>query len=299
MKDHHGLARKLEEAIRAHVGSDFHLDSTSPEIAEGSGKTVLVGDGKRFFVKYGKSGALDRFSAEADGLVALRDADCFRTPATIDCSGDDEHAWIILEHLELHPVRTLAEGRLAAEALANLHAHQSDAFGWHRDNYIGNTPQQNDHSGNWSRFFALQRLKPQFEFAAGTEFGGELAKLGQKIIDRTPALFLDYRARPSLVHGDLWHGNIAITNDGHVASFDPAIHFGDHEVDLAMTELFGGLPDTFYATYRALWPLAEGHAERKTLYNLYHILNHLNLFGRGYLGQATRMAKQLSSMLSR
>jgi len=292
------LVRKLEDVIRGRIGTSFRVESVSQRTEGPSGKAILVGGGKRLFVKFSGAGAADRFEAEADGLQALRMADCLHVPEAIDCNSDDEHAWIVLEHLELRPVRTVEEGRLAAEALTRLHANQSEAFGWHRDNHIGDTPQENRQSGNWSRFFALQRLKPQFELAAINGFGAELTKLGQKIIDRTPAMFLDYHARPSLVHGDLWHGNIAISCEKEiVAMYDPAVHYGDHEVDLAMAELFGGLPNTFYSTYRALSPLAEGHAERKTLYNLYHILNHLNLFGRSYLGQATRMVKDLSLSL--
>lgn len=298
MNGQHALARKIEDAIRAHIGNGFRLESmTQPEGAPGKNAVVVVGGGQRFFVKFAGIGASDRFLAEADGLQALRDADCCRVPQTIDCGCDDADAWLVLEHLELRPVRTIEEGHLAAEAMASLHAHHAEEFGWHRDNYIGDNPQQNHRSGNWSRFFAHQRLKPQFELASANGFGGQLTKIGHEIVNRTPAMFLDYHARPSLVHGDLWHGNIAISEGGTVAIYDPAIYFGDHEVDLAMSELFGGLPSAFYAAYRALSPLAEGHAERKTLYNLYHILNHLNLFGRGYLSQATRMAEQLSRAL--
>lgn len=292
------LAASIEEAIRKHTGSAFRLNSTVTTFDARAGRTVVGSDDKqRFFVKFGALDALDRFEAEADGLQALRTAGSSRVPDTIGCGNDDEHAWLILEHLALRAVGTAEEGHLAAHAVASLHANQGEQFGWHRDNYIGDTPQANPASGNWSRFFALQRLKPQFERAAANGFGGELTKAGAKIIDRVPAMFLDYRARPCLVHGDLWHGNIAIAEDDRPALYDPAIHYGDHEVDLAMAELFGGLPSSFYATYRGLAPLAEGHEERKTLYNLYQMLNHLNLFGRGYLGQATRMTKELSRLL--
>ena len=293
------LLANIEAAIRSHAGNAFTIDRTRPMPGEAAGKTVVSsGTQERFFVKFAHLDAADRFEGEADGLQALRTSTRFRVPTTIDCGSSGSHAWLILEHLRIGPVSTVEHGKLAAEALVELHSNQGEEFGWHRDNYIGDTPQENGKTGNWSRFFALHRLKPQFERAAANGYGAELTKPGARIIDRVPAMFLDYRARPCLVHGDLWHGNIAITDDGRPALYDPAAHYGDHEVDLAMTELFGGLPESFYATYRAIAPLAEGHHERKTLYNLYHMLNHLNLFGRSYLGQVKRMTEQLSKMLA-
>ena len=121
-------------------------------------------------------------------------------------------------------------------------------------------------------------------------------KKGENLADKLPALFLDYRPQASLLHGDLWHGNAALCGEAP-AVFDPAVYHGDRETDLAMTELFGGFPEAFYAAYREAWPLSEGYETRKTLYNLYHVLNHLNLFGSGYRGQAERMIERLLAEL--
>jgi len=143
------------------------------------------------------------------------------------------------------------------------------------------------------------RLTPQLQLARAKGHRGAIGREADQLLERVPALFLDYRPRPSLLHGDLWHGNAAMDVDGRPAIFDPAVYRGDRDADLAMSELFGGFPTAFYVAYRAAWPPAEGYEQRKTLYNLYHILNHLNLFGRGYLGQAERMIRALDFELRR
>jgi fructosamine-3-kinase len=161
------------------------------------------------------------------------------------------------------------------------------------DNTIGSTPQHNNRESNWVRFWQKQRLGKQLEFAADNGYGGQVLRLGEKVLEKVPVFFSDYQPAPSLLHGDLWGGNAAVTTQGEPVMFDPACYYGDREADLAMTELFGGFGRDFYAAYQTIYPLDSGYAQRKTLYNLYHILNHLNLFGRGYLGQATAMMERL------
>jgi fructosamine-3-kinase len=166
-------------------------------------------------------------------------------------------------------------------------------FGWQRDNFIGSTPQCNAAAPTWPFFFARRRLLPQLELAKRHGHHGQLIASGERLAEQLPALFVDHQPQPSLLHGDLWSGNAATDEAGTLALFDPAVYFGDREADLAMSELFGGFPDSFYAAYREAWPLADGFEQRKTLYNLYHVLNHLNLFGSGYLHQAERMIARL------
>jgi fructosamine-3-kinase len=120
---------------------------------------------------------------------------------------------------------------------------------------------------------------------------------GERLTEHLGGFFLDYRPAPCLLHGDLWSGNAGMLPDGTPVVFDPAVHRGDREADLAMSELFGGFPEAFYAAYRAAWPLDPGYETRKTLYNLYHVLNHFNMFGAGYLGQARRMIQKLAAEL--
>ena len=290
-------AGALEESIRNAVGNGFRLaDDPLPPVG-GSGQ--VNGQDRRLFGKLMPAADAARLDAEADGLAAIAATGTIRTPAVIVRGEAGGVAWLVLEWLDLHPIADDAAAGRAAEALAAMHRIEGDRFGWHRDNFIGATPQANPESDNWSRFFALQRLRPQLERAAANGHRGELQKDGQRVVERLPALFLDQRPRPSLLHGDLWHGNIGALADGTPVIFDPACYHGDHEADIAMSELFGGLPYAFYAGYRRQLPLSTDYETRKQLYNFYHILNHLNLFGRGYLSQACRMASQLRQALGR
>ncbi|MDO8262983.1 MAG: fructosamine kinase family protein [Gallionella sp.] len=166
-------------------------------------------------------------------------------------------------------------------------------FGFPHDNFIGTTPQPNGWKDDWVDFWREHRLCFQLHLAAQNGYGGQLQALGGKLLDMLPAFFAGYTPQPSLLHGDLWSGNHAFLADSTPVIFDPAPYYGDRECDLAMTELFGGYPTDFYAAYRAAYPLDAGYAVRKDLYNLYHILNHANLFGGGYVRQAEQMMQRL------
>jgi protein-ribulosamine 3-kinase len=182
-------------------------------------------------------------------------------------------AYLLLEYLELEERGDFAAlGRMLAAA----HRKTGPRFGWSRDNYIGSTPQANGWCEDWAEFWRERRLRPQLELAARKGFD-----LGP--IDPAPVLG-DHKPAAALLHGDLWSGNAGFTAEGPVV-FDPAVYYGDREADLAMTELFGGFPLEFYQGYEEVLPLDSGYQKRKHLYNLYHLLNHLNLFGGGYLAQ--------------
>ncbi|WP_068635509.1 fructosamine kinase family protein [Thauera butanivorans] len=295
----HPALPAVEAAIRQRIGNRFHIRN-SQTAGAGIDTTAIIADGsERFFVKLGSADRLPMFEAEIDGLLALAAAGSFRTPTPIASGGDGgAHAFLVLEHLELHPLQSAEHGSRFADALVALHQTTGPHFGWRRDNFIGSTPQCNTFADNWALFFTEHRLRPQFALARSRGFGGELQKQGERLFDRVPALFLDYRPRESLLHGDLWHGNAAVLADGTPTIYDPAVHYGDRESDLAMSELFGGFPGSFYARYRTGWALDEGYETRKQLYSLYHMLNHLNLFGRGYLGEALRLATRLNQALA-
>lgn len=253
------------------------------------------------FRKTGPALHLARFEAEADGLAALRATATLRVPALYGVGATDRgEAWIELEHFALRGLGRQA-GAWLGEQLAELHRTTGmtpDAnYGWPRDNFIGPTPQSNRSQRNWAGFFAAERLLPQLELAARAGLPRPLREQGERIAASLGAFFLDYRPPPSLLHGDLWSGNAGQLPDGTPVVFDPAVYRGDREADLAMAELFGGFPESFYAAYRAAWPLDAGYETRKTLYNLYHILNHFNLFGAGYLNQARRMIERLAAEL--
>lgn len=256
---------------------------------------------ERRFRKTGDAGGLTRFEAEIDGLDALRDTGCVRVPEKIGAGMTaDGTAWLELEYLDLAPLDRSSGARLG-EQLAELHrstGHAPDtAYGWPRDNFIGGSPQSNRSHTTWASFFAAERLRPQLAWAAGNGMERTLREKGERLAGNLGAFFLDYRPVPCLLHGDLWSGNAGQLPDGTPVIFDPAVYRGDREADLAMSELFGGFPESFYAAYRMAWPLDPGYEARKTLYNLYHILNHFNLFGAGYLNQARRMIDRLSAEL--
>jgi protein-ribulosamine 3-kinase len=205
------------------------------------------------------------FAAEFEGLRALRAAGV-KAPEPYSC-GD---AFIEMERLQLDG---RADWPAMARMLAGLHRRTNDRFGWATDNWIGLSPQKNAWRDDWPAFFLEFRLGPQIKRAG--------LRLPFSTVEK---LFEKYKPAPSLLHGDLWNGNVGFTADGPVI-FDPAVYYGDREADLAMTELFGGFPEEFYASYSAILPLHPGYAQRKHLYNLYHLLNHLNLFGSGYRAQ--------------
>lgn len=239
-----------------------------------------------------------RLDAEADGLAALAATGILRTPAIVGAGETADEAWLALEHLDLAALDRASGARLG-EQLAALHRCYSanDAYGWPRDNFIGATPQSNRAHPTWAGFFAAERLRPQLAWASGNGLERVWRDKGEKLAESLGAFFLDYRAAPSLLHGDLWAGNAGRLPDGTPVVFDPAVYRGDRETDLAMSELFGGFPESFYAAYRLAWPLDAGYETRKTLYNLYHVLNHFNLFGAGYLNQAKRMIDKLLAEL--
>ena len=179
-----------------------------------------------------------------------------------------------------------------------MHRVCARAFGWDRDNTIGSTPQVNTADADWVSFLREQRLRYQLDLARANGADAGLLDGGERLLDALPRFFDSYYPHPSLLHGDLWGGNWSADAEGQPVIFDPAVYYGDREADLAMTELFGGFDDRFYHSYRQAWPLDAGYNSRKVLYNLYHVLNHYNLFGGGYARQAQGMIETLLAELS-
>ncbi len=283
------LAAALSAATGRHVAA-------GPESAVGGGS---INECVRWpspegplFVKLAAVDRLSMFEAEADGLRELASAKAVRVPHVLGCGVGGDRAFLALEWIEFGGSSARCES-LLGERLARQHRVVASEFGWHRDNTIGSTPQHNTPDRDWVRFFTQRRLAFQLSLAERNGFGGRLTDRGALLCERVNAFFEGYRPVPSLLHGDLWGGNWAADASGQPVIFDPAVYFGDREADIAMTRLFGGFGASFYAAYEATWPLEPGADERCTLYNLYHVLNHLNLFGGGYLGQAQRMIDRL------
>lgn len=253
-------------------------------------------DGSFYFLKLNDAQHHAMFVAEAAGLDAIAATNTVRVPRPVAHGIADSQSYLVLEHLELS---SRGNAGLLGEQLAALHRCPARQFGFAQANFIGTTPQPNAWTDDWITFWRDQRLGFQLQLAAENGYGGQLQHLGEKLLDVMPAFFAGYAPQPSLLHGDLWGGNHAYLTDGTPAIFDPAAYYGDRECDLAMTELFGGYPAAFYAAYRAAWPLDTGYAARRNLYNLYHVLNHANLFGGGYVRQAEQMAQSLLFELGR
>jgi protein-ribulosamine 3-kinase len=201
-------------------------------------------------------------------------------------------AWLALEWLELAPPSAAADETLGRQ-LAQLHRCQAQRYGFAADNYIGATPQANGWLDDWPAFLAERRLRPQFELAARVPGGEPLRERGARLLESLAAYYAGYRPGASLLHGDLWGGNHAMLADQTPVLYDPAVYYGDREADLAMTRLFGGFGARFYAAYQADWPLDPGAAARIDLLNLYHVLNHANLYGGGYRAQALALTDRL------
>lgn len=283
------IVQQIEQAT-GHVLKHYQLKA----VGGGSINTSyqLMTNTHNYFIKLNKPNLVDMFEAEARGLDEMRALNCVRIPEVICFGQTDDHSYIVLEYIELGGLHGQASKLLGAQ-LAQLHNKQQSFFGWHIDNTIGSTPQHNDCHHDWITFYKEQRLEKQLLFAKINGFTGKLQERGQQLIENLPYFFDNYSPQPSLLHGDLWGGNAAADQRGDPVIFDPACYYGDREADIAMTELFGGFNSDFYTAYQTEYSLDHGYKTRKTLYNLYHILNHLNLFGGGYLSQSERMIDQL------
>jgi len=256
----------------------------------------IEGNGQSYFVKLNSSDYLDMFEAEAAGLRELEQA-IIKVPEPHCWGIVGKQSYLVLENLILQG-DTHSVSADFGQQLATLHQVTQPQFGWQRDNYIGSTPQINTLEKNWVSFWQQHRLGFQLKLAARNGYGGKLQQQGERLIADIGYFFSDYQPQASLLHGDLWSGNYAVATGENTANpviYDPAVYYGDRETDIAMTELFGGFSKRFYQAYQETWPLDAGYKTRKILYNLYHILNHLNLFGSGYLNQAERMIASLLS----
>ena len=246
--------------------------------------------GRQFFVKLNRAERLAMFEAERAGLEALAATRTIRVPGVYASGRFAESAYIVMEYIEL--AGRPDAGRLAAD-LAALHGHCAGRFGFGRDNTIGSTPQPNGFLDDWIEFWRERRLGFQLRLAADRGFDRRLIDAGFRLADNLEPLFGEYRPRASLLHGDLWSGNQGADAAGNPVIYDPACYYGDHETDLAMMELFGSPGAEFFAVYGQHFAIDAGYERRRDLYNLYHVLNHANLFGGGYSGQASRMIDSL------
>lgn len=250
-----------------------------------------ISDGsQKYFVKLNEPGALSMFEAEATGLLEIHQTHAIQVPQPVCYGKNDKAAWLVLEYLVLTDRGKASD---LGMQLAALHRVTAEQYGWFRDNTIGQTSQINTGSPSWIDFWRRHRLQYQLDLAKANGFHGKLQQLGEQLLIELEKFFTSHSPRPSLLHGDLWSGNYAYNQSGNPVIFDPAVYYGDREADIAMTELFGGFSAEFYSAYRCDYPLDSGYNTRKVVYNLYHILNHLNLFGNSYRHQAEQMMSWL------
>lgn len=284
--------RTLFSALREH---DINVsDRDMPRPVRGgdiSAAWRARAEGQPVFLKTGPASAYDMFLAEAEGLKELALADAVRVPKPLGCVRSSSEALLALEWIDFD-LPTDKTGSMLGQQLAKQHRYCKEQFGWDRDNTIGSTPQKNAWSDDWVEFFRDQRLAYQLKLAADKGCTGELQREGDRLLSNLGQFFGGYWPEASLLHGDLWGGNWA-SADGKPVIFDPAVYYGDRESDIAMTKLFGGFGAEFYNAYEEAWPLADGSEQRILLYQLYHVLNHLNLFGQSYLGRALGIIRSL------
>ncbi|MDX1812135.1 MAG: fructosamine kinase family protein [Gammaproteobacteria bacterium] len=285
----------IESAISAAENIDFQVKHAR-SIGGGSINSayLLENDAHRYFVKLNSTRYADMFSAEAEGLAEMHMPGVIKVPRPVCWDSHGSTTYIVLDYIEFGRANANSAA-MFGEQLAAMHKVSQSQFGWYRDNTIGSTAQINTVSSNWLDFYRQHRLQFQIKLANEQGYNGELTSLGDKLCDSLESFFKSYQPQPSLLHGDLWSGNYDYDASGKPVIFDPAVYYGDREADIAMTELFGGFSAAFYDAYNNAWPLDDGYAVRKTLYNLYHILNHLNLFGGGYYSQAISMMRRLLS----
>ena len=255
---------------------------------------VELSNGERRFVKTNSSAAADMFEREVEGLAALAGVGALRIPVDAMAGEAGSERFLVMEAIE---TGRPGDGFFAdfGRRFAELHRGSiAGRYGFDHANYIGATAQPNEWHADWVEFFGRQRLGHQLELAGRRGLADrQLLRLGERLIDRLGDWLATTNEPPCLLHGDLWSGNFMVDTRGDPVLIDPACYYGQREADLAMTELFGGFGPDFYAAYREAWPLPAGSAERTLIYKLYHLLNHLNLFGVSYRGQCKELLEGL------
>ena len=291
----------ISKHISHSIGADFKI-KTKSSVAGGDINSAYQISGIRqsrqlkqqqtlnFFVKINSIELQSMFQLEYESLIELSQNQLLQIPHPVCFGVSADKSYLVLEYLTL---QSRGDSSALGRALANMHQITAKQYGWQHNNFIGSTPQSNQYHNNWLSFWRDERIIPQFEMLYNKGYQSYLSPSAEQFLIHLESLLIDHHPPASLLHGDLWSGNYAYSETGQPVIFDPALYYGDRETDLAMTELFGGFDEKFYTAYNEVWPLEKGYKSRKTLYNLYHILNHANLFGSSYLNQAINMLQRL------
>jgi len=286
--------QKLKKAVGGVIGAEIRSITPVSGGCISQAGILTLSNGDKLFLKWNASAPEGFFKAEADGLNEMRKCPAVRVPQvnSVSESTADVPAFIVLEALS--PGESANSQEALGYQLAELHKVQSDKFGFHSRNFIGITVQHNDYHNSWGDFFFKERLVRQAE--AGRRagwFDDQLNSLLFSNEEKVLNLLSETFEKPALLHGDLWSGNVMWCVDGP-ALIDPAVYYGNREADIAMTECFGGFSKQFYAAYNEHYPLEEGYEHRKDILNLYHLMNHANIFGGHYVSSVKTSLKNFS-----
>ena len=287
---------EVQQALAAHLElPEGDIAPTSVPISGGDTHQAidLRWGGGRWFVKLAAPGERAMLEAEADGLAALAATGTIAVPECVLCGAGQEGAWLVLA---FETLTTQGDEEALGRGLARLHRHLGKAHGWHQSNWLGQSRQSNETHADWCQFFTRQRLLPQYKTALARGYRDALAPQFEQLLPHLPER-LNHAPKPSLLHGDLWSGNQGYRRDGAPVIFDPAVSYGDRETDLAMMTLFGGFGPRVLSAYEQAWELPPGYHWRRQLYQLYHLLNHLNLFGAGWLARVQTQLRALCDEL--
>ncbi len=279
------IRNKLEDELKITISS---YNSLSGGCISNAYKLKTTGN-RDFLLKINENHEGDMFFKEADGLIELKKANAIRVPEVILAEKD----FILLEFINSSG-RSKSFFKDFGFKFSEMHKYTSSTFGFFEDNYIGASPQPNipghEEESNWVKFYFNKRILYQFKLAEKNGYAtGELRQGISKLENKIEKIFSGSKEPPSLLHGDLWSGNYMVDENGDACLIDPAVYYGHREADLGMTKLFGGFNSEFYNSYNENFPLPDGYDYRENIYKLYHVLNHLNIFGRGYYSQAVSL----------
>ncbi len=283
--------QQIEKDISEHIGKPFHILEKHSIAGGDINNAFKVNDEKQaYFVKTNRQKLAYMFEAEARALQELHQTHSIKVPEPVSFGVSGHECYFVMKWIDLSGS---PGGQQFGQKMAELHQNTNEQFGFYLDNTIGSTHQLNQWSNDWVDFWQKQRLGYQLDLAKQNGFGGQLFSLGLQLIEKTPLFFETYKPVASLLHGDLWAGNWSSDEKGFPVIFDPASYYGDREADLAMMELFGHPGRQFFDAYNEVFPVDEGYSMRRKFYNVYHILNHANLFGGSYAMQAQNMIEDL------
>jgi protein-ribulosamine 3-kinase len=285
------VVRGVNEALQSQgiASGSFRFTATGGGCINNGGR-LQTGHGS-YFLKWNYARRFPgMFDAEAKGLTLLFDAHAIRIPAVVGTDVRDDYQFILMEFIA-PAARSRNYWQALGRQLAALHSVSWDQFGLDHNNYIGSLAQNNTPAREWISFFIERRLEPQLKF------GVDAGRIGKDVVTQFEILYRKLPdilcvEKPSLVHGDLWSGNVIVDDSGEPCLIDPAVYYGHREVDLAMTELFGGFERSFYDAYEEAFPTQPGLEERLDIYKLYPLLVHVNLFGGGYLGEVRSILRR-------